>query len=79
MHQTAEMTLQFVCPKTHRRLPVPSSRASTYVAEHWNAEVVLPCPHCASDHTFLFKHGFMAGSIDVTAGLPSMVTAEVVS
>ena len=79
MHQTAEMTLQFVCPKTHKPLPIPSERGSTYVAEHWNAVVVVPCPHCAADHRFGFKQGFMAGAIDVTDGLPSTLLAEVES
>ena len=73
------MTLQFVCPKTHQRLPVPSKRGSAYVAEHWNAEIVVPCPHCSANHTFFFKQGFMAGSIDVTDGIPQTFVAEAVS
>ena len=79
MHQTAEMTLQFVCPKTHKPLQVPSKRGSTYVAEHWNAEVTVPCPYCTANHTFFFKQGFMAGSIDVTGEAPLTRVAEAVS
>jgi hypothetical protein len=79
MQQNPEMTLQFVCPKTQKPLPVPSERGSAYVAEHWNAEVMVPCPHCAADHTFFFKQGFMAGSIDVTDGIPPTLLAGVQS
>jgi hypothetical protein len=33
MHHNPEMTLQFVCPKTQKPLPVPSERGSVYVAD----------------------------------------------
>ena len=75
MAETRNFTLQFLCPETQKALPVPSDGTAAYVAKHWQAEVLIPCPHCSMEHRFVFKAGFMAGAIDVTVGSPMTLLA----
>jgi hypothetical protein len=59
-----DMRLRFICPTTNKPFEKKEKTDTKSLARRWSQDIVIACPHCNTDHNFLFSEAYLANTLD---------------
>jgi hypothetical protein len=73
MGQHRKVALQLACSATQASFEYCIPGDVEWLAEHWNRQKTVTCPHCSGDHSFGIKDAYLSAAVGPAVRLQDLI------